>query len=167
MEQAVGRALSERGLTIFTAESCTGGLMADRLTDVPGSSDYFIGGIVAYSNRLKTGLLGVKPATLKLYGAVSRQTALEMARGGRRRYGCGLCLAATGIAGPGGAAPGKPAGLVFLAVSGPYGDIVRERRLVGSRRTVKEWAAQSGLDLARRYLVRKGRPGIADRRRHG
>lgn len=157
MESVVGRSLSERVLTIFTAESCTGGLMADRLTDVPGSSSYFLGGVVAYSNNLKKKLLGVKPETLRRHGAVSRQTALEMARGGRRRYGCDLCLAATGIAGPGGAVPGKPAGLVFLAVSGPYGDAVRERRFVGSRRTVKEWAAQSGLDLARLYLARKGR----------
>lgn len=159
MEQVVGRLLSESKMTVCIAESCTGGLMADRLTDVPGSSEYFVGGIVAYSNRLKTCLLGVKPATLRRRGAVSRQAALEMARGGRRRYGCDLCLAATGIAGPGGAVPGKPAGLVFLAASGPYGDIVMERRFVGSRRTVKEWAAQSGMDLARRYLAYRGRSG--------
>lgn len=159
MEQVVGRALSERRLTIFTAESCTGGLIADRLTDVPGSSKYFFGGIIAYSNRLKSKLLGVRPETLKRHGAVSRQTALEMARGGRRRYGCDLCLAVTGIAGPSGAVPGKPVGLVFLALSGPYGETVLERRFVGSRRTVKEWAAQSGLDLARRYLALKGRLG--------
>lgn len=160
MEQVLGRAMSERGLTIFAAESCTGGLMADRLTDIPGSSSYFLGGVVAYSNRLKTKLLGVRPETMKRHGAVSRQTALEMARGGRGRYRCDLCLAATGIAGPGGAVPGKPVGLVFLAVSGPYGDVVLERRFVGSRRIVKEWAAQSGLDLARRYLAHQARsPG--------
>jgi nicotinamide-nucleotide amidase len=157
MEQVVGRALSDRGLTIFTVESCTGGLMADRLTDVPGSSKYFFGGMVAYNNRIKAGLLGVKVETLKRHGAVSRQTALEMARGGRSLSGCDLCLAATGIAGPGGAVPGKPVGLVFLAVSGPYGDAFWERRFFGSRRIVKEWAAQSGLNLVRLYLKSKGR----------
>lgn len=157
MEQVVGRLLASKRWNIFIAESCTGGLIADRLTDVPGSSDYLIGGVVAYSNRLKAKLLGVRPATIKRYGAVSRQTALEMARGGRRRYGCDLCLAATGIAGPGGSVPDKPVGLVFLAVSGHYGDIVFERRFLGSRRIVKEWAAQSGLDLVRRYLARRGR----------
>ncbi len=157
MEQAVGRLLSERRLSVFTAESCTGGLIADRLTDVPGSSAYFWGGVTAYDNRAKVKLLDVKKWTLEKHGAVSRQSAAEMAAGGRRRSGCGLCLAATGIAGPSGAVPGKPVGLVFLAVSGPYGDIVKKRRFAGSRRTIKEWAAQSCLDLARRYLLRRGK----------
>lgn len=161
MEQAVGRLLSGLKLTVCTAESCTGGLVADRLTDVPGSSSYFMGGVVAYSNKLKMDLLGVNPNTLRRHGAVSRRTVLEMARGGRRRHGCDVCLAATGIAGPSGAVPGKPAGLVFLAVSGPYGDIVRQKRFAGSRRTVKEWAAQSCLDLARRYLLGRCRGGVS------
>lgn len=157
MEQVVGRILTDCCLTISTAESCTGGLMADRLTDVPGSSGYFRGGVVAYSNQLKIKVLGVRPETLRRHGAVSRQTAGEMAAGGRRLSGSDLCLAATGIAGPGGAVPGKPAGLVFLAVSGPFGSIVREKRFIGGRRTIKEWAAQAGLNLARLYLAGKGR----------
>jgi nicotinamide-nucleotide amidase len=160
MEQVVGRLLSELKLSACTAESCTGGLIADRLTDVPGSSSYFLGGVVAYSNRLKTGLLGVKPDTLRRHGAVSRQTALEMAVGGRRRCGGDLCMAATGIAGPGGAVPGKPVGLAYLAVSGPYGNIVQVRRFTGGRRSVKEWAAQSCLDLARRYLSNRRQDGL-------
>ncbi len=161
MEQVVGRRLSGLRLTACTAESCTGGLVADRLTDVPGSSSYFLGGAVAYSNRLKIELLGVKPETLKRYGAVSRQTALEMAEGGRRLCGGDLCMAVTGIAGPSGAVSGKPVGLVFIAVSGPYGNIVQERRFVGSRRTIKEWAAQSCLDLARRYLSHRRQDGVS------
>lgn len=161
MEQVLGRLLLDRKLTVGVAESCTGGLIADRLTDVPGSSGYFWGGVVAYDNSAKTRLLGVRRETLKKHGAVSRQTALEMAGGGRRRFGCDLCLAATGIAGPGGAVPGKPVGLVFLAVSDPYGQAVVEKRFVGSRRIIKEWAAQSCLDLARRYLLSKRRYGVA------
>lgn len=152
MEEVVGRLLRQKKMTLALAESCTGGLIGDRLTDVPGSSEYFRGGVVAYSNELKQKLLAVGKMTLKKYGAVSRQTARRMAQGARRRLGADLALAVTGIAGPGGAVPGKPVGLVFLALSGPYGDKVEERRFVGNRRTIKEWAAQTGLDMIRRYL---------------
>jgi len=153
MEEVAGRLLRQKKLTLALAESCTGGLIGDRLTDVPGSSEYFLGGVTAYSNELKQRLLGVSPISLKRYGAVSRQTARQMARGARERLGADMALAVTGIAGPSGAVPGKPVGLVFLAVAGPHGERVEERRFVGNRRTIKEWAAQTGLDLIRRYLM--------------
>lgn len=112
-------ALADRGWTIGTAESCTGGLIGDTLTDRAGSSAYFLGGIISYDNRIKRERLGVRAETLETAGAVSAETALEMARGARRALGADVALSATGIAGPGGGSADKPVGLVWLAVSAP------------------------------------------------
>jgi nicotinamide-nucleotide amidase len=157
MSQAVGRLLKENRLWLSMAESCTGGLAGDRITDTPGSSQFFRGGVVAYSNELKIKLLAVRPETLRRHGAVSAEAAREMAVGARCRLDCGISLAITGIAGPSGDTPSKPAGLVYLAVSGPFGDLAQERRFLGPRRTIKELAAQAGLNLLRLYLAKKGK----------
>lgn len=119
LEDTAVRRLRERGLTLAAAESCTGGLLAKRLTDIAGVSDVFMGGCVSYSNDSKTELLGVNPATLAAHGAVSSQTALEMARGIRMRLGTDIGISTTGIAGPGGGSPEKPVGTVYIAISTP------------------------------------------------
>ncbi|MDQ7798655.1 MAG: competence/damage-inducible protein A [Candidatus Edwardsbacteria bacterium] len=154
MEQAVGLLLKEKKLTLTTAESCSGGLIADRITDISGSSDYFLGSVIAYSNVLKGKMLGVKSQTLRLHGAVSRETALEMASGVRGRLGSDLGLAVTGIAGPAGGTDKKPVGLVFMAVAGPKGTVVEERRFLGQRRHIKESSAQAALNMLRMYLLK-------------
>lgn len=154
MEQEVGRLLKEKKLTLTTAESCSGGLIADRITDVSGSSDYFFGSIIAYSNILKEKMLGVKSQTLRLHGAVSKETAIEMANGVRGRLGSDLGLAITGIAGPGGGTDKKPVGLVFMALAGPRGTVVEEKRFLGQRRHIKESAAQAALNMLRLYLLK-------------
>jgi nicotinamide-nucleotide amidase len=117
LEFVVGKLLVEKKLTLSLAESCTGGLIGHRLTDVPGSSDYFRGGVVAYSNEAKEKLLNVRHETLSDFGAVSPETAIEMARGARRAFGTDIALSVTGIAGPGGGLPGKPVGLVYISLS--------------------------------------------------
>jgi nicotinamide-nucleotide amidase len=114
IEVAVGKMLADKKLTLALAESCTGGLVGHRLTDVPGSSDYFLGGIVAYSYEAKEKLLGVHHDTLYDHGAVSPETAIEMARGARRVLGADIGLSVTGIAGPGGGLPDKTVGLVYI-----------------------------------------------------
>ncbi|NPB04812.1 MAG: CinA family protein [Aquificae bacterium] len=119
LEKVVGDLLREKGFTVATAESCTGGLLASTLVSVPGSSDYFKGSVVAYSNEVKEKVLGVSPETLKLHGAVSAQTAREMAEGVRRLLGTDFGLSTTGIAGPGGGTPQKPVGLTYMALSAP------------------------------------------------
>ena len=116
-EQEVGVLLVELGLTLATAESCTGGLLAHRITNLPGSSAYYVGGLVTYANEMKETHLGVQPETLLAHGAVSEEAALEMARGARKRMGADVALATTGIAGPGGGTPEKPVGLVHVALS--------------------------------------------------
>lgn len=116
LAEELGLLLTARGLTLSTAESCTGGGVAARITSVPGSSAYFMGGIVAYDNRVKTELLHVSPATLEKYGAVSRQTVVEMARGAMNALKTDCAVATSGIAGPSGAMPGKPVGTVWIAV---------------------------------------------------
>src|SRR6266567_3351199 len=117
LEARVGQVLLQRNLTLAVAESCTGGLIGHRLTNVPGSSSYFLGGIISYSYDAKERLLGVSHASLYDFGAVSEQTAREMARGARRALGADVAVSVTGIAGPGGALPGKPVGLTWIALS--------------------------------------------------
>ena len=156
LEAVVGRLLCQRGATLAVAESCTGGLIGDRVTEVPGSSDYFLLDIVAYSNQAKTELLDVSEETLAAHGAVSAQVAAQMACGVRARAGATYGLGATGIAGPGGGSEAKPVGLVYVALAGPEGEVVEEHRLPGDRRAVKMRAVQAALDLVRRHLQAGG-----------
>lgn len=148
LEERLGRSLRGRGWKLAVAESCTGGLVADRVTNVPGSSDYFLGGIVAYSNAAKENLLGVQASTLAAHGAVSQETALEMARGVRRVFGADLAVSVTGIAGPGGAQAGKPVGLTYVGLSGPAGDRVERHVWPLDRRGNKNLSAEAALRLA-------------------
>lgn len=154
LAERVGRLLTASGLTVATAESCTGGLVGDRLTDVPGSSAYFAGGVVCYSNSAKISLLGVRPDTLRVRGAVSAQTVREMASGVRRLLDADVGIAVTGVAGPTGGTELKSIGLVFVAVSMPYSARAEKHRLSGTRRMVKERSAAAALDLCRRLLGR-------------
>ncbi len=135
------------------AESCTAGLLGARLTAVAGSSDYFLGGIIAYSNAVKVALLGVRPATLDSHGAVSAECAAEMAAGVRRVVGADVALALTGVAGPGGGTPDKPAGLVYAGLASAQGTLVRELRLPGSRAEVREAAVREVLAWLCRELA--------------
>jgi len=155
LEEETGRLLGEQCLSLGLAESCTGGMIASRITRVPGSSAYFAGGVVAYDNRVKEGVLGVPGGELAVYGAVSREVALSMARGAKRVLQTDIGLAVTGIAGPGGGAPGKPVGLVYIALEGPGGALCRELRLKGDRRKIREAACGAALELLRSYLLDK------------
>lgn len=154
----VGAALKQRGLKLITAESCTGGLIGDMLTDVPGSSDYFICGIVAYAYEAKMRLLGVPPGLLAQFGAVSRETVLEMARGARialaDEYPLDtlVSISVSGIAGPGGGMPEKPVGLVWIGMSTPDGDRAFRYVWDGDRRANKLYSAQQALRLLLDYL---------------
>lgn len=154
MESVVGKLLRERGLTLSTAESCTGGLIAHRLTEVPGSSEYFLGGIVSYSNQSKMRDLSVSKKTLEEQGPVSRECALEMAKGVRRRFGTSFGLATTGIAGPTGGTEGTPVGTVFIAWSAEGKEEVKRYRFFGSRNQIKLMASEVALDRIRRFLLK-------------
>lgn len=150
LEQVVGDLLRARGWRLATAESCTGGLVASRLTDVAGSSDYVECGFVCYSNRAKTELLGVPEALLREHGAVSEPVAAAMAGGARDRAGVEIAVAVSGIAGPGGGSEQKPVGTVVVAVADPEGDTVRTFRFPGGREQVKFQSSQAALDMLRR-----------------
>lgn len=147
----IAAALSARGWRLATAESCTGGLVGDVLTDRAGSSAYFIGGVIAYSNAVKQHVLGVRAETLAQFGAVSALCALEMARGVRRALGADVGISTTGIAGPSGATPTKPVGLTFVALSTPEGDRVARNVWLGDRRHNKQDAADEALRLLLRW----------------
>jgi nicotinamide-nucleotide amidase len=142
-----------RGLTVGTAESCTGGMVATRLTNVPGASDVFRGAVVAYSNDVKEAELGVPAQTLREHGAVSRETALAMAEGARDRLGVDVAVSVTGIAGPDGGTDEKPVGLVHLAVVGPGGAQHNEFNVPGDRATIRSRATAMALHLVRRHLT--------------
>lgn len=149
----VGGLLRDRDLTVATAESCTGGLVAKRLTDIPGSSDYYVGGVVAYSNRLKTDLLGVEPALLEGHGAVSEEVAAAMAAGACARLGTRCAISTTGIAGPGGGSPEKPVGLVYVGTV-IDGDVqVRRFTMFDSREEIRVRTAHTALDMFRRRFL--------------
>jgi len=156
LEELVGRLLTEQALTIAVAESCTGGLIAHQLTNVSGSSAYFMGGVVAYSNEVKEQVLGVSGETLLTYGAVSEECAREMARGTRHFFGTDVAISSTGIAGPTGGTPEKPVGLVYVALAAQ--DVERcERHLwQGDRLAVrlenKQMTAEAALEMLRQYL---------------
>lgn len=154
LESVVGRLLAERGETLATAESCTGGMLAERITRVPGSSGWFLGGVVSYSNRLKTRLLGVPEEVLAEHGAVSEAVARAMAEGARERLGADWAIAITGIAGPDGGSEEKPVGTVDFAWAGPDGGTdCRRRRFLGDRDRVRRLSAQTALERLRRRLL--------------
>jgi nicotinamide-nucleotide amidase len=153
MEELIGSMLRERGLTIAAAESCTGGLLMSRLTDIAGSSDYVAGGLVLYSNGLKTNVGLVPPELIETHGAVSEPVAVAMAEGVRERSGADVCVGITGIAGPGGGTPQKPVGTVAIAVLVPGAPVrVRTVWAYGGRTQVKFNATQAALDMVRRAL---------------
>jgi nicotinamide-nucleotide amidase len=147
-----------RGLTLATAESCTGGLVAARLTEVPGSSDVFVGGIVAYADAVKLAELGVPEEVLAAHGAVSAETAATMADGVRRRLGADVGVAVTGVAGPGGGTEEKPVGLVFFHAAGPDGEEALRFELPGDREWIRTRSAVTALHLVRRLLQRTLQP---------
>jgi PncC family amidohydrolase len=147
LEVRVARALRAQGKTLALAESCTGGLIGHRLTNVPGASDVFLGGIVAYAYEAKERLLGVHHQTLYDHGAVSRETALEMARGARQALGADIGLSVTGIAGPTGGLPGKPIGLTWIALSTREGESAEEHLWQGDRAANKERSAEAALEM--------------------
>jgi nicotinamide-nucleotide amidase len=153
LEQEVGKLLRRKGLTLGLIESATGGLLSHLITNVPGSSDYYKGSLTAYSNQLKTSLVGVKEDTISSYGAVSPQISEEMAQGGRRILGADICLADTGIAGPGGATPGKPVGLFYIGLSHKGGTYSQEHRFKGNREQNKHLAVEAALEWLKEYLV--------------
>jgi PncC family amidohydrolase len=152
LEETLGPLLVARRLTLAVAESCTGGLIGHRLTNVPGSSDYFLGGLIAYSYSAKEKLLGVRPETLQSFGAVSEPTAREMARGACRVLGAHLGVAVTGIAGPGGATPDKPVGLTWIALCAPGVERAEHHVWTGDRVANKEASAEAALRLVLDYL---------------
>jgi len=154
LEDIVGKLLRINKKNLAVAESCTGGFLAHRLTDVPGSSDYFIQGVVAYSNKAKTNLLDVPPDLIKKHGAVSLEVAQIMAIGVRRKAHSNLGVAITGIAGPTGGTPEKPVGLVYVALAWEEGSEVSKNLFLGKREAIKFQSSQKALDMARRHLLK-------------
>ena len=144
--------MREKKLTLGTVESATGGLIAYMITNIPGSSDVFRGSIISYSNEIKIKTVGVKEATLQESGAVSGQVARAMAKRGRKVLGVDICVADTGIAGPGGATPGKPVGLFYLGLSHKDGTFTQKHIFKGTREENKQQAARTALMRVREYL---------------
>lgn len=153
LEEIVGETLSSRDLKVAIAESCTGGLILSRLTDVPGASRYVVGGVVAYANEGKVSALGVRASTLEHHGAVSEPAAIEMAEGLRERSKADLALATTGIAGPGGGSNEKPVGTIWVALADAHQTKTELLRLTGTRAQIKARATQYALDLLRLHLA--------------
>ena len=153
LEEIVNYYLQMRGASVAVAESCTGGLLAQRITSVSGASRCFVGGVVAYSNDLKTQLCGVAPLLIAEHGAVSREVAVAMAEGIRERCRATVGVGVTGIAGPGGATESKPVGLTYVAVSGLGETQVSERKFPGDRERIRWWASQQALDMIRKKLM--------------
>jgi nicotinamide-nucleotide amidase len=153
LEEVVARELLENRATIAVAESCTGGMLAERLTNIPGSSTYFLGGVVCYSNDLKTSLVNVPPDLIESKGAVSSEVALALADGIRKFTGATLGIGVTGIAGPGGGTPEKPVGLVHIGISDERGPRERAFRFPGDRERIRTQATQTALDTVRRHFL--------------
>jgi nicotinamide-nucleotide amidase len=153
MEQIVGYYLQMRNATLAVAESCTGGLLAQRITSVSGSSRYFVGGAIVYSNELKTSLAGVPAELIRKHGAVSREVAAALAEGIRERCGATYGMGVTGVAGPTGGTEEKPVGLVFHGLAGGSGTEVIERKFPGDRKRIRWFASQQALDMVRRKLM--------------
>lgn len=153
LQQEVGELLHRKGLTLGVVESATGGLISHLITNVPGSSGYYQGSITAYNNAIKSGIVGVRENTIKQYGAVSHQVAEEMAQGGRKVLEVDICLADTGIAGPGGATDGKPVGLFYLGLSHQGGTYSQKHNFKGNREQNKRSAAEAALKWLKEYLA--------------
>jgi len=153
MEKTVGKLLTDHCMTLAIAESCTGGIICSRITDTPGSSQYLLGGVVTYSNSLKTEYLGVSTELLEKSGAVSREVAEAMAVGVRVRSKSDIGLAVTGVAGPSGGSDEKPVGTVYIAIATDEENWVSKFHFPGNRKQVRDLTAQSGLDLIRKYLL--------------
>ena len=159
LEAVVGALLAEAGATVATAESCTGGLVAQRLTSIAGSSAWFVGGAVAYANEVKERLLGVPAETLREHGAVSEPVARALAEAARRVFAADWGIGVTGVAGPGGGSATKPVGTVHLAVAGPGGETAhRLARFPGDRERVRWQASQLALEMLRRALLGRAAP---------
>jgi PncC family amidohydrolase len=152
LEVTAGELLRQRGLRLAVAESCTGGLIGHRLTNIPGCSDYYMGSVTAYAYEAKVRLLGVSWISLEAYGAVSREVALEMARGVRTALKADIGLSVTGIAGPGGGIPEKPVGLTWVGFSSSEGDDAQHFIWQGDRLQVKEQSAEAALRILVDYL---------------
>jgi PncC family amidohydrolase len=152
LEDQIGSLLRASGLKLATAESCTGGLIGHRLTNIPGSSDYYLGGVIAYANEIKSALLGVSWNTLNQFGAVSRETVLEMASGARRVLQADLAVSVSGIAGPGGGLPGKPVGTTWIGLCAGDGAWARGFCFPAGREKNKSFAADAALQLVYDYL---------------
>jgi nicotinamide-nucleotide amidase len=161
VEIRVGILLKSRGLTVGTVESATGGLIAHRLTGVAGSSDYYLGSIVSYSNDIKSRVVGVKAASIDRYGAVSATVAEQMASGGRKLLNVDICLSDTGVAGPGGGTDRKPVGLFYLGLSCKEGSFSRSHVFTGDRSINKQSAAEAALQWLEDYLTGKWSPGLS------
>ena len=149
IEAVVVRLLTGRKQTLALAESCTGGAIANRVTNVPGASAIFLGGVVAYSNEVKQKFLGVRAETLKQHGAVSEAVAREMAEGARKKFGADFAIAVTGIAGPGGGTKDKPVGTVFIALAGAFGTVAEHKLNSCEREAFKQLTAQQALEMLR------------------
>ena len=154
LEETVGRLLRERGNTIAVAESCTGGMLAEKITSVPGSSEYFCGGFLTYTYEAKTKLLGVDPELLQTHKAVSEPVAKAMAAGARERTGASLAVSVTGVAGPGQGGETEPSGTVFIGIADRDGCIARRFLFPGDRHRIRTLAAQTALDLVRRRILK-------------
>lgn len=152
VEVRIGELLRQHGLRLAIAESCTGGLVGHRITNVAGSSTYFIGGVTSYAYEAKVRLLGVRWATLEAHGAVSRETVLEMARGVCHALAADIGIAVSGIAGPGGGTPEKPVGTTWIGLCAPDGEQAWPYRLEGDRLQIKEQAAEQALHRLAEYL---------------
>ena len=153
LEQEIGNLLRQKGLILGTVESATGGLISHLITNIPDSSDYYKGSVTAYSNEIKIKVVGVKEETIDRYGAVSSQVAEEMAECGRRVLAVDVCLADTGIAGPGGATTEKPVGLFYIGLSHRLGTYSRKHTFTGGREQNKENAANTALVWLKEYLM--------------
>ncbi len=162
LEAEIGALLKAKGYTLAMAESCTGGLMGHRITNIAGSSEYYLGSVTAYAYEAKEKLLGVNHETLSVFGAVSRETVLEMACGVRRALDADIGLSVSGIAGPGGGLPLKPVGTVWVGLSTPDGDWADVYLFKGDRIEVKEQAAEMTLQYLKNYLV-NGTPASQER----
>lgn len=159
-EETIGRLMKKLGLTLGIGESCTGGLVCHKITNISGSSEYFKGGVVAYSNEIKEQILGVSEKILKDFGAVSKETAIAMARGARKNLGSDIGMGITGIAGPTGGSKAKPVGTVFVAVSDKTKGKSRRFLFKGKRQTIKIAASNTALKMLKEFLEQADRVGV-------